>query len=73
MSSDLELFCKAMDGKWEVVSVTQEGNRTHVTYRSLVIPMMTWQHRPFHPELVPQVGDQGRIGFISDAKWSDEE
>lgn len=73
MSSDLELFCKAMDGVWEVIAVTREGNRITVTYQSVSIPLVTWQHRPFHPEIVPSVGDRGRIGFISSPKRVSDE
>lgn len=64
MSADLDLFCRAMDGLWEVVSVEPEGKKFRVTYRSLDVAWLTWSHTPYHPELVNPVGVRGRIGFM---------
>lgn len=65
MSDDLRTMCRAMDGRWEVTSITTDGNRQTVTYHSLDIPGVKWTMQPFHPELTPRVGDRGRIGFIT--------
>jgi hypothetical protein len=66
MSSDLATFCKAMDGKWEVVrhEKNNEGRIT-VHYRSLSNPLVEWSHNPYHPENVLPVGTIGRMGFIT--------
>jgi hypothetical protein len=66
MTIDLAQFCKAMDGLWEVESHTKRPDgQTVVKYRSLDEPLVTWSHRPYHPETVPAVGTRGRIGFVA--------
>lgn len=61
----LDLFCKAMDGRWVVDRVEPRDNvRSQVFYRSLDYPLIEWSHSPFHPEIIPAVGTVGRIGFV---------
>lgn len=62
--SDLETFCRAMDGTWKVISVEMEDGRHKVTYQSIEYLHVRWSHKPYHPETVPAVGTIGRIGFI---------
>lgn len=65
MSDDLKLWCKAMDGVWEVAEVRPaEGAGVVVLYRSADYPEVTWSHVPLHPEIAPAVGTRGRLGFI---------
>lgn len=67
--TDLELFCKALDGEWVVDHYELDDDRLRVHYRSLEVTGMLWSHLPFGGlENVAPVGTVGRVGFIGNKK-----